>query len=343
MIRNNHYIKIVLFGCTLFLISLQAVCVAAEIISVQAQVDKQEVTVGESFVMQIKIDGDDSPAEPDLSGLQDFTVEPKGGGQNNRESITIINGKINRVSEHGYIFQYQLTPKRDGILTIPAIEIIAGGKTLLTQPVPIRVSKPIATEEFKLQTTLSETKSYVGQPLVLTVKWYVNKNIAEFKFDLPFLEDQRFSFADFPEDTNYQGQDAIPIKLPGGTVIARKGQEGLYGLQFITVTLRKILIPQEPGEYALGGGAVFSKIITGYQQRRGGQPFNDLFNRDLFGDVFGGRQAVYKQLVTESNDLHLTVLPLPEENRPHDPDALRYRSARGLCRPLGHHRKNKYR
>jgi hypothetical protein len=117
-------------------------------ISVQAQVDKQKVSVGESFVLQIKIDGDDSPAEPDLSGLQDFTVQPKGGGQNNRESITIINGRVNRISEHGYVFQYLLTPKRDGMLTIPAIEIIAGGKTLLTQPVPIRVSKPLATDEF---------------------------------------------------------------------------------------------------------------------------------------------------------------------------------------------------
>ena len=83
--------------------------------------------------------------------MQEFTVEPKGGGQNNRESITIINGKINRVSEHGYVFQYLLTPKRDGIVTIPAVEITAGGKTLLTQPIPIRVTKPLVTDEFQLR------------------------------------------------------------------------------------------------------------------------------------------------------------------------------------------------
>lgn len=318
MTRNKHYINTLLLGLILLLASIQAAGGADGPISVQAQVDKQKVSVGESFVLQIKIDGDDSPAEPDLSGLQDFTVQPKGGGQNNRESITIINGRVNRISEHGYVFQYLLTPKRDGMLTIPAIEIIAGGKTLLTQPVPIRVSKPLATDEFKLRLSLSATESYVGQPLILTLKWYVNTNIAEFKFDLPFLEDQRFTFVDHPEDRNYQGQDAIPVNLPGGTVIARKGQDGLYGLQYTTVTLRKILIPREPGDFALGRGAVFSKIITGYQQKRPGQPLNDLFNKDLFDDFFGRKQAVYRQLVTESNDLTLKVLPLPEENRPPD-------------------------
>jgi hypothetical protein len=309
MTRNRKFIKIFLLAFIPLLIIFQGASGAEQSISVQAQVDREEVTVGESFMLQIKIDGDDSPAEPDLSGLQDFTVTPKGGGQNNRESITIINGRMNRISEHGYIFRYDLTPKRDGILTVPAIEVTAGGETLLTAPIPIRVAKPVVSDEFKLRISLAESESYVGQPLVLKVKWYVNRNIAEFKFDLPFLEDQRFTFADYPEDSNYQGQDAITINLSGSTVIARKGQEG----QHTTVTLRKIVIPREPGEFTLGRGAVFSKIITGYRQKRGTRPFNDLFD-----DFFGGKQALYRQVVTESNVLHVKVFPLPDENRPVD-------------------------
>ena len=97
MIRQKQFINILLFTVVLIFAGLQNICVAAEALSVQAQVDKQEVSVGESFLLQIKIEGDDSPVEPDLSGLQDFTVQPRGGGQNNRESITIINGKMNRI------------------------------------------------------------------------------------------------------------------------------------------------------------------------------------------------------------------------------------------------------
>src|SRR5210317_905371 len=202
---RKKILHILLSISLLILTSLQSAGAAAEAVSVQAQVDKQEVTVGESFLLQIKIDGDDSPSEPDLSGLHDFTVQPRGGGQNNRESITIINGKLNRVSEHGYVFRYALTPKRDGMLTIPALAITAAGKTLLSQPINIKVSKPQQTNEFKLHQNLSETDCYVGQPLVFKVVWYVNRDIEEFQFLLPVLEDQRFEVDDFPEDSNYAG------------------------------------------------------------------------------------------------------------------------------------------
>ena len=234
------------------------------------------MAVGESFLLQVKVDGDDSPGEPDLSGLQDFTVQSRGGGQNNRESITIINGKMNRVSEHGYVFRYALTPKRDGILTIPALAITAAGKTLFSQPITIKVSKPQLTDEFKLHQNLSETECYVGQPLVFSVVWYVNRDIEEFQFLLPVFEDKRFEIADFPEDRNYAGQDAIAINLHGSKVIARKGKVG----QHTTVTVRGILIPREPGVYALEPASVSSRVVTGYQQQRGGQPFNNRFFDD---------------------------------------------------------------
>jgi len=309
MTRNRNFIKILLFVTISILCSLQTAGGTDKPLSVQAQVDKEKVTVGESIMLQIKIDGDDSPAEPDLSGLQEFSVTPRGGSRNNRESITIINGELNRISEHGYVFQYELMPKKDGTLTIPALEIAAGGKKLLTQPIAIRVAKPVVSDEFRLQITLSETSGYVGQPLILAVKWYVDKNIAEFRFDLPFLDDNRFVFADHPDDVNYQGQDAVTISLPGGSAIARKGQEGSY----TTLTLRKIVIPGEPGEFVLERGKVFSKIITGYRQQSPNRSFNGFFD-----DVFGRRQAVYRQIVTESNELHLEVSALPEKNRPVD-------------------------
>ncbi len=311
MTQNKYFIKILFLNVILLFVSLQPFNALADAISVQAQVDKQEVTVGESVLLQIKSDGDDSPAEPDLSGLQDFTVQPRCGGQSNRESITIINGRVNRVSEHGYIFRYALTPKRDGILTIPALAIIAAGKTLLSQPITIKVSKPQQTDDFKLLQHLSETECYVGQPLVFSVVWYVNRDIEEFQFLLPVLEDQRFEIVDFPADKNYRGQDAIAINLHGNNVIARKGKTG----QHTTVTLRRILFPREPGVYSLESASVSSRVVTGYRQQRGGQPGSP-FNNRFFDDMFGRRQPISRQFITQSPPLQLNVKPLPDENRP---------------------------
>jgi hypothetical protein len=149
----------------------------------------------------------------------------------------------------------------------------------------------------------------VGQPTVLTVIWYVNRNVEEFQFNLPLFDDPRFEFADLPEDKNYKGQDAIAVQLPDGMVIARKGRKALYGLQYTTLTFRKVLIPKEPGEFSLAQATVVSKVLTGYKQKRSRQPFDDFFGR---------RQGVYKQFVTPSNSLTLKVLQIPQENRPAD-------------------------
>ena len=281
----------------------------AEVVSVQAAVESQEVQVGESFLLEIKVDGDDSPAELDLSGLQDFTVQSKGGGPSNRESITIINGKINRVSERNYVFRYSLTAKRDGLFTIPALEVLVDGKTLLTQPIAIKVNKPTVTDDFKLRMSVSRQEIYVGQPVVLTVTWFVNRNVEEFQFNLPVLDDNRFEITELEEDRNYRGQDAIAIHLADGKVIARKGSKGLDGLKYTTVTFRKVLIPLQPGEMTLEQATVASKVQTGYRQRRSRQPFDNFFSR---------RQRVYKQFVTPSNSLTIKVLELPAENRPAD-------------------------
>ena len=309
MVAKRKFINIIAFLLAVLFTCFLAAGVSAETVSVQALVDKQEVSVGESFMLQIKIDGDDSPAAPDLSGLQDFTVQPKGGGQNNRESITIINGKINRVSEHGYVYNYNLVPQRDGLLTIPAIEIVVAGKILLTQPIAIKVNKPALTDDFKLRISASRQEIYVGQPVILTVTWFVNRNVEEFQINLPWVGDSRFKLSDLEEDRNYQGQDAIPIHLPDGRVIARKGSKGLDGLKYITVTFRKVLIPQQAGDISLEQTSVISKVLTGYKQQRSRQPFDNFFNR---------RREVYKQFVTPANSLTIKVLELPGDNRPAD-------------------------
>ncbi len=90
-----------------------------------AVVQEDSVYVGQPFVFQIQISGDDQPEQPDLSILNGFFMEYKGGSQNNSSSITIINGKMTKKVKRGYVFSYQLTPRQTGTLTIPAIQIKA--------------------------------------------------------------------------------------------------------------------------------------------------------------------------------------------------------------------------
>ena len=283
-------------------------------VTVQAAVDQQEVFVGENFTLQIQVEGNDSPGEPDLLPLTDFTVEPRGGQQNSSESVTIVNGRMSRVSHQGYVFNYNLTPKHEGRLLIPALTVTIDQQAYQTQPIPILVKKPVETEEFKLRVSLDKTRVYVGEPLTLTVTWYIGKDVNGFTFNLPILTDPRFIVSEGAAAAVGPAQDSmVRIPAPGGEILAEKGEGVLDGVNYLTVSFSRTLIAKETGTISLPQATVSCQALSGYRQGRR-DPFSGLFPEDLFGRS----RQVYQTVVVPSNEPVLQVLPLPEEGRPAD-------------------------
>ncbi|MBU0729001.1 MAG: BatD family protein [Proteobacteria bacterium] len=282
-------------------------------LAARAAVEKQEVFVGESFLFQVQVEGDEAPAQPDLSSLDAaFHVQQKGGQTNSGKSITIINGKVTQVSKSGYVFSYSLTPKRAGTHTIPPITVVAGNKNLVTDPVTIIARKPLETDEFKLRITLSKDQCYVGEPITLTVTWYVSKDVRDIEFNMPFLDDDRFSFEDFEDPA--QMHDAVRIPLGSGEVIGDRGKAVLDGKEYMTLEFRKTMTPKPVGKITLPQATVSSKILTGYNRNQSRDPFS-MFDDDFFGR---GRRGVYTTVVTPSNQPELLVQALPANGRPAD-------------------------
>ncbi len=286
----------------------------AQPFNVQAAIEKNQVFVGESFVFQIQIEGSDSPEKPDVSGISDFTVQELGGQQNSSQSMTIINGQVNQVVKRGYIFSYRLTPKREGRLAIPSISVSADGKSMATRPISIRVVPPVESRDFKLRMSLSETKAYVGQPVTLTTIWYVGKDVREFSFNVPVLDDGRFVVAGSDPPIDPQRRDRyVRIPLGNSQIIGEKGQGSLDGKDYLTVRFRRTLIPKQAGNIVLPKATVTCQTLKGYSRdgRRGS--FDDFFGNDFFGM---GRRAVYETAVVPSNRPALQVLELPTTGRP---------------------------
>lgn len=279
----------------------------------QALVDKQQAFVGEPITLQIRIEGSDSPQRPDLGAIAGFTVQDLGGQQNSSESVTIINGRMTRVVSRGYIFSYRLTPTKAGNLTIPSVAVAANGATLRTRPVSIRAVPPTETEDFKLRISLSESKAYVGQPVTMTVTWYVGKDVRDFSFNLPVIQDARFDIADLK--ARGAPDNLLRIPLVGQQAVAEKGRGTLDGKEYLTVRFRKALIPKQAGRLTLPQASVSGRALQGYQQNRRRSVFDDPFGNDPFGF---GRRAVYENFVVPSNRPVLQVEELPRAGRPAD-------------------------
>ena len=282
----------------------------AEPITVQAAVERTEVFEGESFAFQIRVQGSESPDAPDISELEKvFSVESLGGQQNSNSSVTIINGKVSQTVERGYVFSYRLTATRTGSFSIPSIQVTADGQTVSTEPIPIRVTAPHETEDFKLRVEPSKKTVYVGEPVLLNFKWYIGKNVDEFRFNLPILNDERFKVVFREPDPQKINQDTtVVIPSGNGKVFAEKAHEKLDGKEFLTVSFDLIVIPKEPGEMELPKSTVTLSALVGYRKSGDNNPFFDGF--------FNMRRGEYRKFVIPSNPLSLKVLDLPTEGRP---------------------------
>lgn len=288
-------------------------------VSVRALVEKDSVTVGEPFILQIRVEGSDiAPGtdQPDMSGVVDFTVEHLGGQSNTSSSITIINGSMSKVESYGYIYSYRLTPRKAGRLVIPSIAVpvdSAQSKLLRTEPIVIEVSAPEATEDFHLELKFSKTSFYVGEPVILSVVWYIGRDVESANFSLPILQEPAFAFADSKVEQDSTKQ-YVQLPIGGGTVLAEKGS-GLYnGKRYTTLSFKRVFFARKSGQFQTPEASVFCKAMLGYApQQKGRTPFGGFLDDDFFNP---GRRAIHKTFVARSEPVTLTASALPEDGKP---------------------------
>ena len=232
------------------------------------------------------------------------------GGQNNSsQSITVINGKMERQVQRRYVMQFNLTPKRKGRLTIPAVPVKVKSQTFSTNAVVIGVDTAVETQDFKLRMGLSRTSCYVGEPVVLTVTWYIGRDVEEFAFSMPVLGSSDFAI-ETPEAKIDQTKRYYRIPVEGQEVIAEKGTGLLDGRNYATISFKKVLIPRRAGSLPVPQMSVQCAAVSG--SLRGRDFFDDFFNDNFFG----ARRGAMKKYVVPSNALALAVKDLPQEGRP---------------------------
>jgi len=279
--------------------------------SARAALESTDVYVGETFLFQIQVSGSEDPKQPDLSYVKEFTVEFAGDTQNSSSSITIVNGKVTKDIRTEHIFNYHLTPKKTGTLLIPAIEVRSGNNSAKTSPIVIVARNPIETDYFKLRLKLSKDTCYVGEPVILTVTWYLGKDVKDFRFNLPVISDNRFNFAD-PKIDKRPGTQYYQIRLGDKQAIGEMGRGVIEDSNYTTITFKKVLMPEESGVIQIEKATVTCRAIGGYSSSRNGS-FPDFSDDNLFGH---SSRTFYKTFVVPSNSLNLKVKDLPMKGRP---------------------------
>ena len=133
------------------------------------EIEKQEMFEGESVLYRVTLNHVENPSPPSLDGFDDFQVTPLGEQSMDSQQITIINGRRSEIIRRGRQYNYRLTPKKTGSLTIPAPTATVDGTTLTGEPVIVRVIAPEKQDSVILELNSDRSTVYPMQPFTISL------------------------------------------------------------------------------------------------------------------------------------------------------------------------------
>lgn len=309
---------------------------SADAAHVRAMLSSREAYVGVPVTLQIEIDNarsHDPPEVPDIPG----TDVTSAGAPRRSSQTTIINGKVDERSSVTYV--WQITPRREGTFTIPALQVQVDGHSETTLPQRFVATKSETGDLLYVEVSGKHDKVYVGQPLELKLKIWI-RPYHDAEFDLTLSEGNMWQM--IAEQTNWGAftermhQLSEENNRPGGEEVLRadgSGQERSYYLYEIDATI----YPKRPGQIDAGD----VQIVVNYPTRlaKSRDPFASFFDDSDFpfgaGSLFSGRDfsafnrntlsiADARPLVAGATVDAVDVSPIPTAGRPAD-----YRGAVG--------------
>lgn len=149
--KNQVMIKIgklfSLWAMFFVVVQLQVAQLQAAQFQVETQVDRNQMGIGDSFTLNIRVVGDEDfelaePKIPEIAGIE--LLNSWAGGRQSSSSMAIINGKSQFSKSVAQDFNFQMSPQKEGVFLIPVIDLNINGQSYKSKPVKIEVK-----EEFR--------------------------------------------------------------------------------------------------------------------------------------------------------------------------------------------------
>ena len=164
-------------------------------LAARAWLDREEIELGETVTLNVQ--GDASGGEPDFSLLsEDFEIV----GQSSQSQISFVNGQRSAVT----LWAVALSPKTDGVIGIPALDVGSETTEALTLTVkpPSAAADAHAGDDVFLEVETAPSDPYVQQQVRFVVRLYYAVTLLEGQLDEP--DAQGVEFRRSGNDRNYQ-------------------------------------------------------------------------------------------------------------------------------------------
>jgi len=270
---------------------LGLVGVSSAAVRVYAKVDAETALYpGEEFAYSVVVEGS-RPMKIDISPLAPF----KPRKADSRTAMNVVNDR----TTVSYSENYAITASKAGVMHLPPVTVVVDGQTYTTNAVDVTISQPGTTDRMSLEYLISEKQCYVGQPLVMTVKWTVTTRIEQASFEIPVFKADDFYLEDASESASAVAREQTTIH--GVPVTVTEERQLIGGVEGAILSFRKVLIPKRAGRIRLDPVSVSASMAVG---------------RERTGDFFNPYRMKFQRASVQSDPVELEVRPLPETGRP---------------------------
>lgn len=245
---------------------------------------------GDAFQYSIVVEGGGKPSKIDISPLKPFNPRPAGDGSSYQQ--------FNDQVVVSYSSNYAITAKEVGTMHLPGVTVVVGGRTYTTNAVDVTVSKPGTTDRMTLEFSVSDRKCYMGQPIVMTVRWIVSARWQNVGFDVPVFQSEDFLIEEISSSGPAAGEQTLIDGVPTTVQGSRQQVKGMEAEVFV---FSKVLIPRRAGRIRIDPVSVSTNMATG--RVRTDNPFNPY-------------SLKFERVSVQSDPIELEVLPLPEAGKP---------------------------
>ena len=144
---------------------------ALQDVEIVAAASAEEIFVGESIDYQIELRNAKSPSVPNLSAVKErFDVVEMGNQSRNQSQMTFSNGRVTRNDTFSHIYQFRLTPKESGVLTIPAVTAKMDGQEYKSNELQLRVMQAEKQDYVLVEINSDQTNVYPTQPFEISLR-----------------------------------------------------------------------------------------------------------------------------------------------------------------------------
>lgn len=252
-------VRLLIFVAALF---LHSVSLAAEL---QVSVDRKSLFLDQTLVMSVVLRDGSAPAEFSPA-LADFDVLQRSSAN----QVSLING----AHSSSRSWEFVLAPKREGVLSVPAIEMGGQRSKALEIQVASRAASAGGQEQrpYFLRVEVSEAEPYVQQQIIYTMKLYQQQSIADGSVTEPVHAD-------------------VQVERLG---LDRSYVEQVDGREYSVLERKYALFPQRSGQIELPAITLRARIILGTRSNR-------FFAQDT------------QTVVVRGPAISLNVLPAPDK------------------------------